>query len=77
MGLTPLFELFAGLLSFRLANCMQRIGWSCSSEKSNMAAYMQVGMTATYYRYREVPPSKCLVLIFLNTIVEKETYLEP
>ena len=43
MGLTPLFELFAGLLSFRLANRMQRIGWSCSSEKSNPRLPRQTG----------------------------------
>ena len=34
-GLTPFFELFAGPLYFRLANYVQRIGWGCSSEKSN------------------------------------------
>ena len=43
MGLTPLFELFAGPLSFRLANRMQRIGWSYSSEKSNPRLPRQTG----------------------------------
>ena len=47
MGLTPLFELFAGPLSFRLANRMQRIGWSYSSEKSNPRLPRQTGANRT------------------------------
>ena len=42
----------------------------------DMVAYMRGGMMAREYRDSEVPSSKCLVLIFLNTIVEK-TYPEP
>ena len=47
MGLTPLFELFAGPLSFRLANRMQRIGWS--SKKSNPRLPKQTGAKRTVW----------------------------
>ena len=44
MGLTPLFELFAGPLSFHLANYVQRFGWGCSREKSNPRLPRQTGV---------------------------------
>ena len=47
MSLTPLFELFTGPLSFRLANSMQRIGWGYSSEKSNPRLPRQTGANRT------------------------------
>ena len=47
MGLTPLFELFTGPLSFHLANYMQRFGWGCSSGKFNPRLPRQTGVNRT------------------------------
>ena len=49
MGLTPLFELFTGPLSFHLANYVQRFGWGNSSEKSNPRLPRQTGVNRTLH----------------------------
>ena len=49
MGLTPLFELFAGPLSFHLANYVQRFGWGYSSKKSNPRLPRQTGVNRTIH----------------------------
>ena len=49
MGLTPLFELFTGPLSFHLANYVQRFGWGYSSEKSNPRLPRQTGVNRTIH----------------------------
>ena len=79
MGLTPLFELFAGPLSFRLANYVQRRGWGCSSEKSNPRSPKQTGVNRTVHALLE----SCTVfkVMYNNSawsiLFEVAHYLEP
>ena len=70
MGLTPFFELFAGPLYFRLANYVQRIGWGCSSEKSNPRLPGQTGVNRTVHTLFQ----SCTVIKVMYNILHGVSY---
>ena len=70
MGLTPLFELFAGPLSFHLANYVQRFGWGCSSKKSNPRLPRQTGVNRTVHTLS----ASCTVIKVMYDILHWVSY---
>ena len=70
MGLTPLFELFTGPLSFHLANYMQRFGWGCSSGKFNPRLPRQTGVNRTVHTLFQ----SCTVIKVLYYILHGVSY---
>ena len=72
MGVTPLFELFAGPLSFHLANYVRRFGWGCSSEKPSPQLPRQTGVNRTVHTLFQ----SCTVIKVMYNILHGVSYLK-